>query len=376
MKKIPDCIHGEICTYPAENPFSYFGWPTVAAATDGTLVAAGSGFRNTHVCPFGKSVVFRSCDGGRSWSAPQIAVTSEIDVRDCGLTPLPGGRMLLSYFTSDTRYYYPPERNSCPKKVEFGPLLAGWQEDMVQRELGSFTRILGPDGSIGPRRAVPVSAPHGPIPGKDGALYYAGSVFGRTGEDGKLYFSMQNYGKTPEISLYKSVDEGENWTPVIQKIDLGTPEENMVFCEPYLIEKEEGGFLLFLRGDAGCNNISVWQCGSDLSGTCWSKPVRIASGAPPHVIRHSSGVLILSSGYRKEPYGELVSFSADEGKTWDQDWFLHDDGICSDLGYPSTVELSDGSLLTAYYQSPAHHTPPGILCTRWELPAPYNKKNK
>ena len=373
MKKISNVTHGKICTFPAENPFGYFGWPTITAAADGTLFAAGSGFRNTHVCPFGKSVVFKSQDNGKTWSAPQIAVTSEIDVRDCGLTPLPDGSVLLSYFTSDTRFYYPPERNSCPQKVDFGPLLANWQDDMVQRELGSFTRILKTDGTIGARHAVPVSSPHGPVCGKDGALYYAGSTFGRFREDGSLYFSMQHYKETPDIALYKSIDNGISWTPVIQKIPLGSPEKELVFCEPYLIEKQNGGFLLFLRGDAGCNNLSVWKCESDASGTHWDAPVKIASGAPPHVLRHSSGVLILSSGYRKEPFGELVSFSTDDGRTWDSDYFLHDDGICSDLGYPSTVELSDGSLLTAYYQSPAHFTPPGILCTHWELPEQFKK---
>lgn len=373
MKKISNVVHDKICTYPPENPFGYFGWPSITKTSNGTLIAAGSGFRNTHVCPFGKSVVFRSNDQGNTWSDAQIAVTSQIDVRDCGLTPLSNNRVLLSYFTSDTRFYYPPTRNSSPKGINFGPLMASWNDDMVANELGSFTRILEADGTIGPRRAVPVSAPHGPIVGKDGALYYAGSMFGKKDERGNWTFSMQNYKSRPVIALYKSLDEGENWLPVIEDIPLEADEENLVFCEPHLIEKTTGGFIIFLRGETGPNKLATWSVESDVTGTVWSAPKKIATGAPPHVMRHSSGVLILSTGFRQEPYGEMVSFSIDDGATWDADYFLHDDGICSDLGYPSTVELDDGSLMTAYYQSPAHFTPPGILCTKWELPDKYKK---
>ncbi len=40
--------------------------------------------------------------------------------------------------------------------------------------------------------------------------------------------------------------------------------------------------------------------------------------------------------------------SRDEGKTWEMAGQLYE-GKDSDLGYPSTVELKDGSLLTAFY---------------------------
>ena len=373
MKKISNAIHGKICAYPPENPFGYFGWPSIAKTSDGTIIAAGSGFRNTHVCPFGKSVIFRSNDQGNSWGPAQVAVSSFIGVRDCGLTPLPSNRVLLSYFTSDTRFYYPPTRNTCPKGIEFGPFMASWDDKKVIEELGSFTRILDPDGSVGPRRISPLSAPHGPILGKDGILYYAGSVFGKKDEKGNWTFAMENYQKQPIIALYKSCDEGVTWEAVIEDIPLEFPEENLVFAEPHIVEKTTGGFIIFLRGETGPNLLATWSIESDITGTVWSKPKKIATGAPPHVMRHSSGILILSTGYRQAPYGQLVSFSMDDGATWDSDYFLHDDGICSDLGYPSTVELDDGSLMTAYYQSPAHFTPPGILCTKWELPEKYKK---
>jgi sialidase-1 len=46
---------------------------------------------------------------------------------------------------------------------------------------------------------------------------------------------------------------------------------------------------------------------------------------------------------------------------------LFDDAPDTDLGYPSTVELSDGSLLTVYYQKYAGDEKCSILQTRWRL---------
>jgi hypothetical protein len=40
--------------------------------------------------------------------------------------------------------------------------------------------------------------------------------------------------------------------------------------------------------------------------------------------------------------------SRDEGKTWEMAGQLYEGKDC-DLGYPSTVELKDGSLLTTFY---------------------------
>ena len=41
--------------------------------------------------------------------------------------------------------------------------------------------------------------------------------------------------------------------------------------------------------------------------------------------------------------------------------------VDGDLGYPATVELSDGSLFTVYYQRVPGDRQDSILYTRWEL---------
>ena len=47
----------------------------------------------------------------------------------------------------------------------------------------------------------------------------------------------------------------------------------------------------------------------------------------------------------------LNMLSRDGGETWDVDWIIDDECPNWDLGYPATVELKDGSLMTIYYQN-------------------------
>jgi hypothetical protein len=61
--------------------------------------------------------------------------------------------------------------------------------------------------------------------------------------------------------------------------------------------------------------------------------------------------------------------SEDHGRSWTYHYVLRDDGPDGDLGYPASVELTDGSILTVYYQKPATAADKcGLLWTRWRLP--------
>jgi hypothetical protein len=82
---------------------------------------------------------------------------------------------------------------------------------------------------------------------------------------------------------------------------------------------------------------------------------------------HSSGALICSFGRRCEPFGEFAWVSYDGGETWEEEYAIDTNASDGDLGYPATVELDDGSLLTVYYQKLPGDMKPSFLCTRWNL---------
>ncbi len=62
------------------------------------------------------------------------------------------------------------------------------------------------------------------------------------------------------------------------------------------------------------------------------------------------------------------------GATWTYNYILRDDGPDSDLGYPASVELDDGSILTVYYQKRySSDEPCSLLWTRWKLESNFTK---
>ena len=73
-------------------------------------------------------------------------------------------------------------------------------------------------------------------------------------------------------------------------------------------------------------------------------------GYPSHLLRLSDSRLLMSYGHRWLPLGIQARLSLDQGQTWSEAMTISADGTSSDLGYPSTVELGDGSLLTVWYE--------------------------
>jgi hypothetical protein len=218
---------------------------------------------------------------------------------------------------------------------------------------------------------VPVTAPHGPIRLSDGGLLYLGKSF--------LTDTAGHRQGRGDILAAKSVDEGQTWQQLgsVPLFD-GTGEGN--YHEPHCVELDGGRLLGLIRvqnhdgapnlDDLGLVSFSIMQTESADGGRTWTqaKPLPF-HGSPPHVMRHSSGTLVCVYGYRLEPYGERAMLSNDGGETWTYHYVLRDDGPDGDLGYPASVELDDGSMLTIYYQKLGSRAEKcSVLWSRWELP--------
>ena len=100
----------------------------------------------------------------------------------------------------------------------------------------------------------------------------------------------------------------------------------------------------------------------------WSEALRTAIwGYPVDLTKLRDGRILCSFGYRRDPKGIRAVLSSDGGVTWDTDntYVLRDDGV-GDLGYPGSVQLPDGSILTVYYITLADGVTHSAA-TRWEL---------
>lgn len=141
------------------------------------------------------------------------------------------------------------------------------------------------------------------------------------------------------------------------------------FHEPHAVELDDGTILGVVRaqGKEVDFGFTMYQTISNDGGKTWSEmvPMHIC-GSPPQLIKHSSGAVILVYGRRAEPFGERAIITKDGGKTWSDEITLCETTPC-DLGYPASVELSDGSILTVYYQQYEREGFPSILYTKWEL---------
>lgn len=363
--------HGIVCRL-ADEKRGYFGWPTVARLDDGTLIVASSGLRSTHVCPWGKTVLNVSQDDGRTWSVPRVINDSPLDDRDAGIVTLGGRRLLVSWFVTDNR----PSLNDAKLRALFGdeeaeswrPTLEALTEDVVSQHQGSWVMLSDDAGaSWGAPIRVPVSAPHGPICLHNGDLLYLGKPFG----------SIDDMSHAP-ITAVHSTDGGHTWQK-LGEVPLCPGTVSSSYHEAHVLELPSGKLIGAIRlengagdnGDvtkAGLLHFSTLLTESTDGGRTWQTPRSLGYGSPPHLLRHSTGALILTYGYRKADVGQRVGISHDEGQTWAWDWIIRNDAPDWDLGYPSTVELADGTLFSVYYQKFAAGEPCSLLWSRWRLP--------
>jgi hypothetical protein len=337
----------------SRQPEFYHGWPTLAADRQGNLLVVYSGGREAHVCPFGRVELIRSSDGGRSWSWPQVILDSPIDDRDAGICATPSGAILVTTFTSlayqsvlDHATGWPAER------------LARWQAVNLRTTAEQRKGLLDTwmlrsvDGGMTWSAAyrVPVNSPHGPVVLADGRLLYAGKQLW-TGEK--------------KIGVCESKDDGRTWQWLA---DIPARPEDRVaeYHELHAVEARDGSIIVHIRNQNAVNNGETLQSESRDGGKSWSVPHAIGVwGLPSHLLRLRDGRLLMSYGYRRAPFGNRARMSTDNGRRWSEAMMISDDGAGGNLGYPSTVELPDGKLVTVWYELMKGSTRAVLRLARW-----------
>jgi sialidase-1 len=113
-----------------------------------------------------------------------------------------------------------------------------------------------------------------------------------------------------------------------------------------------GRLVVQLRNHNTANAGETLQSESSDGGKTWTIPHPIGVwGLPSHLLRLRDGRLLMSYGHRRKPFGNQARLSEDGGHTWSEPMIISGDGASGDLGYPSTVQLADGLLLSAWYES-------------------------
>lgn len=291
-----------------------------------------------HVDPTARGVLLRSRDEGRNWSGKTVFDDETFrfsQTSDVPVTQLSDGSLLINTYSHSVT----------PRPVGWTTDTSSYGATFSWSHEGMWT-IRSADGGETWSERRPVRLPGLPtLYGRSPAVELPDHtlLLAVCGRDRR----RPDYDKTWCI---RSQDMGTSWhSPA-----LVAEDDLMYFNEPTLLRLKSGKLITMMRTDNSKREGTgyLFQSQSEDDGRTWSRPFQTPIwGYPAHVLELGDGRLLCVYGYRRPPFGVRACLSRDGGGSWDIDReiVLRDDGGTGDLGYPTSVELSDGRVLTAYW---------------------------
>jgi len=295
-----------------------------------------------HISVDGDVILVRSKDGGKTWGKKEtVSAIKDLDEREgCGVQ-LDDGTIVVGIFYNNL---YGPDG---AYKSGHAKILG----DGGRRHLGAFIVTSSDDGRTWSQpnyidtKAMPFANLEGPT---DAPLKMP---------DGSILMGVIGYAPRGEAGnraavMLRSTDKGRSWTYLATMADdpggkLGG------FMEPGICRTKGGRIVAGLRNHGPDN--AVWVTWSDDDGRTWS-PVKKTGmiGHPVDLVQLRDGRLMATYGVRTEhgrPQGVRACFSSDNGETWDvkNEVQIRKDFTNWDIGYPESIELPDGRVLSVYY---------------------------
>lgn len=294
-------------------------WPNLTVLRDGTIVATIFN-QPSHGSVAGDVECWATADRGQSWHKVGTPAPHEPDTNRMNVAAGRARNGDLIVIASGWSNRYPPGKPGPPFRAG---ILHAW---LSRSSDGGRTWSIDKEG-------LPDRAPDGHpwipfgdvLEGEDGALRAAA-------------YSWPGGARNERAWCIRSRDDGKTWgefTPI----------------DPHNLRNETA--ILSLGGGkwlAAARQSALYGYASDDDCRTWQPLGRITEEGqhPGHLLRLADGRVLLSYGDRTGTvHGVEVRTTSDEGRTWSEpvrvlDWW-------GDGGYPSSVQLPDGQILTAYY---------------------------
>jgi hypothetical protein len=151
--------------------------------------------------------------------------------------------------------------------------------------------------------------------------------------------------------IYRSTDHGRSWRRYAEC------PSGQQFNETALLRLSSGKILAAMRSRRGGQ---VWLSQSVDNGRTWSEPIQITPDSvhPADLAELPDGRVLMTVGYRVGPYGVRGLIGDANGSfDWRGRFLLVNDGVGADCGYPSSVVLKDGRVMTLYYANRSKEHP-------------------
>ncbi|MSP13514.1 MAG: exo-alpha-sialidase [Chloroflexi bacterium] len=301
-----------------------------------------------HLSDDGHIVVVRSRDGGLTWGERQVVVDNyHQDDRETSLTQLRDGTILMVWWAN--KLYDPTGQYGI-----LGPVVDTNKEQRVYRSTDNGYTWEDTSGPINSDPLHMAVASERIIELPDGTLLMPTYHWDRRSSE-----DLQG------SSIYRSKDGGRNWE--LLSVVANTPSGGQigVLSEPGLTITKSGKLLVMMRTPEGHH---IFASSID-AGQTWSEPRVMDMGSwghPANLITLQNGDILCTYGRRQriqfttfntgnpgldQPSSVYIAISHDEGETWplEERSIIRDDFLTMDMGYPSSVQLQDGRILTTYY---------------------------
>lgn len=307
------------------------------------LVTAREG--SEHISRDGDVILLRSRDQGKTWGDKQvISAVPDLDEREgCGIQLKDGTILVAVYYNGLYRDNNDYEWEDAKRRAKFG---------VDRQHLGTFIIRSTDNGRTWSKpnhistKGMPFTDIEGPA---DAPIEMP---------DGSILLPVMGYNVRGDSAneaavMLKSVDKGATWTYLSTMADdpggkLGH------FQEPGIVRTKTGRIVAAIRNQGEDN--AIWTTWSDDNGKTWV-PVRKSGmiGHPADLLQLADGRLLCTYGQRSsrhaDPGGIRATFSLDNGETWqvEREVAVRQDFLNWDIGYPESMQLGDGRILTVYY---------------------------
>jgi len=332
---------------------TYNSFPNALTLKDGTVFV---GFRNapdwqrfgmeTHLDPGSKAVFVTSKDNGCTWDNNTNIIYDDYvyGVQDPCLNLLKDGTIFATFYM--WKAFHKNDVEALPTDIKLKDTWIG--------RLDKVYSIRTVDNGKTWDEPIPIQC----LDDQRVALRGNGVELDN-GEIIVPVYGVSTAEEAGKVTIIKTKDRGLTWTNIsrISFSDKYNLEEPLIF-------KTKGGKLVAFIRTSRYKDKKTYQgdknkasplvtCESYDDGRTWSEPVErnMYSPSPFHALQLSSGNVLVTYGYRYEPFGIRAFILNGECTNFDdvKEYVLRDDGLGGDIGYTNSTQLNNGDILITYY---------------------------